>query len=146
MTANRLVPSKASPDLYQAVLQVDALIQKSDLPPQLMELVKIRASQINGCAFCLDLHSQAARKADETQRRLDVLSGWREADIYSPAERAALAWTESLTNISQTGAKDQDYEPLKAHFSDKDIVDLTILIGLINLFNRLAVSMRYVVA
>lgn len=146
MTANRLVPSKTSPDLYQAVLQVDALIQKSNLPPQLMELVKIRASQINGCAFCLDLHSQAARKADETQRRLDVLSGWREADIYSPAERAALAWTESLTNISQTGAKDQDYEPLKAHFSDKDIVDLTILIGLINLFNRLAVSMRYVVA
>lgn len=98
MTAHRLTPTSVSPDIYKTIAQVDAAIRKSGLDPKLMELVKIRASQINGCGFCLDMHSQAARKADETQRRLDVLAGWREANVYTLAEKAALAWTESVTN------------------------------------------------
>ena len=146
MAAHRLTPAQVSPDIYKAIFEVDAGIRKSGLDPRLMELVKIRASQINGCGFWLDTHSRAARKADETQKRLDVLAGWREADLFSPAEKAALGWTESLTNIKDAGAGDADYQALKEYFSDKEIVDLTFLVGLINLFNRLAISMRYVVS
>ena len=143
MSIQRLAPAKVSPEIYKAIRQVDVLIHASNLDPRLMELVKIRASQINGCGFCLDMHIQAARKAGETQRRLDILAGWREVGLFTRAERAALAWTESLTNIRETGAEDEVYEELTQHFGEKDIVDLTILVGLINLFNRLAISMRY---
>ena len=145
MTAHRLTPSSVSPEIYNAIAKVDAAIQTSGLDPQLIELVKIRASQINGCGFCLDMHSRAARRNGETQQRLDVLAGWREADIYTPAEKAAFGWTESLTNIKDNGASDVEYDALQDHFSDKEIVDLTYLIGLINFFNRLAISMRYTV-
>lgn len=145
MHTNRLVPSDVSPEVYKALLNVDAALQQSTLSKKLMELVKIRASQINGCAFCLSLHTQEARRRGETQRRLDVLAGWRDADIYTAAEKAALTWTESLTHISERHASDEEYHALKVHFTDKEIVDLTTLVGLINLFNRLAISMRYAV-
>ena len=108
----------------------------------LLNLVKLRASQINGCAFCLDMHSKDARKLGETEQRLYLLNAWRESPIYTPAERAALAWTEALTQIAETHAPDADYELLQKHFSAKEVADLTILIGMINLWNRVAVGMR----
>ena len=144
MHAERLLPPKIAPDGYAALRGMEAYIQRCGLPPLLIELVKMRASQINGCAFCLDMHSKDARKRGETEQRLYLLSGWHESPLYTPAERAALAWTEALTLVSQTHAPDADYEALRPHFSEKEIVDLTILIGMINLWNRLAIGMRYV--
>ena len=144
MHADRLLPNKIAPEGYQALRAVEAYLARSGLPKGLIELVKLRASQINGCAYCLDVHSKDARKAGETEPRLYLLNAWREAPHYSPAERAALAWTEALTDIADTRAPDADYEALRAHFSDKEIVDLTYLIGMINFWNRLAVGMRYV--
>ena len=140
----RLDALKASPGAYKAMAGLQAYVDQTGLEKSLLELVKIRSSQINGCAFCLDMHSKDARKHGETEQRLYVLSGWHESPAFTPAERAALAWTEALTRVSETHAPDADYEPLRQHFSDKEIVDLTILIGMINLLNRLAVGMRYV--
>lgn len=143
MTTQRLNPQTLSPELYNAVIQVDTHIRNSSLDSRLMELVKIRASQINGCAFCLKMHSKATRQGGEDQSRLDVLAGWREAGGFTPAERAALQWTESVTHIDRDDASDKQFSSLKQYFNDKEIVELTILIGLINLFNRLAIAMRY---
>ena len=144
MHAERQFPPKVAPDGYAALSGVEAYIKRCGLPPRLIELVKLRASQINGCSFCLNQHSKDARRHGETEQRLYVLSGWRESPLYTPAERAALAWTEALTLVSDTHAPDADYEPLSQHFSDREITDLTILIGMINLWNRLAIGMRYV--
>jgi AhpD family alkylhydroperoxidase len=144
MRAERLLPLETAPDGYAALRRVEDYIQRSGLPPQMIELVKMRASQINGCAYCLDMHSKDARKRGETEQRLYLLSGWRQSPLYAPEERAALAWTETLTLVSETHAPDADYEALGKHFTDKEIVDLTILIGMINLWNRLAIGMRYV--
>ncbi|MGH7040991.1 MAG: carboxymuconolactone decarboxylase family protein [Acetobacteraceae bacterium] len=144
MHAERLLPATVAPDAYQAVRGVETYIRASGLPMSLIELVKMRASQINGCAFCLDMHSKTARQHGETEQRLYLLNAWRESPIYTGAERAALAWTDALTLVADTHAPDADYEALHAHFSDKEIVDLTTLIGLINLWNRLAIGMRYV--
>ena len=104
--------------------------------------MKMRASQINGCAFCLYMHSRHARRRGETEQRLYLLNAWREVPLYSPRERAALAWTEALTKIAETHAPDADYAELCRHFSTREIVDLTTLIGLINLWNRLAIGLR----
>jgi AhpD family alkylhydroperoxidase len=144
MRAERLLPLETAPDGYAALRRVEDYIQRSGLPPRMIELVKMRASQINGCAFCLDTHSKDARKRGETEQRLYLLNGWRESPLYAPEERAALAWTEALTLVSETHAPDADYEALRKHFSDKEVVDLTILVGMINLWNRLAIGMRYV--
>ncbi|HVY15229.1 MAG TPA: carboxymuconolactone decarboxylase family protein [Rhodopila sp.] len=144
MHIERVSPQQVAPDAYKAVLGVEAQIQRSGLPKSLIELVKMRASQINGCAFCLDMHSKDALAAGETAQRLFLLNAWAEAPVFTPAERAALAWTDALTKVSETHAPDAAYEALKPHFSDKAIVDLTMLIGMINLWNRLAIGMRYV--
>ena len=144
MHAERLLPSKVAPEGYAALRGVETYIRRCGLPPRLIELVKMRASQINGCAFCLDMHSQDARKHGETEQRLYVINAWHESPLYTAAERAALAWTESLTSVSQTHAPDADYALLRPHFSEKEIADLTILVGMINLWNRLAIGMRYV--
>ena len=144
MHADRLLPNETAPEGYAALRNVEVYLARSGLPKRLIELVKMRASQINGCAYCLDVHSKDARKAGETEQRLYLLNAWRESPLFSPAERAALGWTEALTNVSQTRANDADYEALRPHFSDKEIVDLTYLIGMINFWNRLAVGMRYV--
>jgi AhpD family alkylhydroperoxidase len=108
---------------------------------KLKALVEVRASQINGCAFCLDMHAQDAREAGETQQRLDCLAGWRECSFFDEAERAALAWTEALTAVSQSHAPAAPFEALKAHFSDRQIVDLTLAVSIINAWNRLAVGL-----
>jgi AhpD family alkylhydroperoxidase len=138
----RLDAYAVAPDAINAVRGIEAYIRGCGLEPSLIELVKMRASQINGCAFCLDMHSRDARKRGETEQRLYLLDAWREVPLYSPRERAALAWTEALTRVADTHAPDEDYAELRRHFSEKEIVDLTTLIGTINLWNRLAIGFR----
>ncbi|NEW92461.1 carboxymuconolactone decarboxylase family protein [Rhodopseudomonas sp. BR0M22] len=138
----RLNPSAAAPDAYKAMVALETYIQASGLEPSLIELVKMRASQINGCAFCLDMHSKDARAHGETEQRLYLLDAWRESPLYTGRERAALGWTEALTLIAQTRAPDEDYAVLKQHFSDAEQVKLTLLIGAINTWNRIAIGFR----
>jgi AhpD family alkylhydroperoxidase len=128
----------------QSMLAVGKYIAESGLDAKLVHLVKMRASQINGCAYCLDMHSIDARVAGESEQRLYTLDAWREPPFFNDRERAALAWTEALTLISQTHAPDAVFEEVKQHFSEKEIVDLTLVIGTINLWNRLAISLRAV--
>lgn len=142
MHAQRMNYRAASPATYEAIAAAEAHIRKCGLEHSLIELVKMRASQINHCAYCLDRHSKDAREHGETEQRLYLLNAWEEASCYTPRERAALGWTDSLTLLPTTGAPDADYEALKPHFTDKEIVDLTVLIGLINLWNRIGVGFR----
>lgn len=135
---------KHSQDALKSVLSLEKYIAESGLEPKLVHLIKMRASQINGCAYCLDLHSIDVRVAGETEQRLYTLDAWRETPFFTDRERAALAWTEALTLIAQTHAPDEVYEELKKYFSEKEIVDLTYVVGAINLWNRLAISMRSV--
>jgi AhpD family alkylhydroperoxidase len=130
------------PKALEAMMALENAVRAGGLEFSLLELVKMRASQINGCAFCLHMHSQDARKAGETEDRLHLLAAWRESSLYTPRERAALAWTESLTRLADTAAPDADYEPLKAHFTEQEIVWLTMMIVAINGWNRLAVGFR----
>ncbi|MBS9424491.1 carboxymuconolactone decarboxylase family protein [Photorhabdus caribbeanensis] len=143
MQAKRLQPSEISPELYNAVVKVDELTYQSTLGKALIELIKVRVSQINGCAFCLNMHSKAARKAGNSEQKLYLLSAWKEATIFTSRESAALGWADALSRIVETGAEDEHYTPLLAEFDEKEIVDLTLLIGLINLWNRLAIGMKY---
>jgi AhpD family alkylhydroperoxidase len=140
---DRIQFSKVVPDTYAAIRGLDAMIQRSGLEKGLMELVKIRASQINGCAFCLDMHSRDARKNGETEQRLYLLNAWRETSNYSDRERAALAWTETLTRLADQGAPDAVYEALEQAFTPVEIANLTALIGVINLWNRVAVGSNW---
>jgi AhpD family alkylhydroperoxidase len=128
------------PDAYRAVSGVEAYIARCGLEKPLVELVKMRASQINGCAFCLDMHSKDARKHGETEQRLYLLNAWREAPFYTERERAALAWTEHLTRLSSAPPPNDAYGQLTTTFSPVEIANLTVLIGLINLWNRIAVG------
>jgi len=138
----RLNGYKASPDAYQAILSLQAYVNECGLDHSLMELVKIRASQINGCAYCLHMHTRDARKAGESEERLHLLAAWRESPLFTEKERAALAWTEALTLVAETQAPDEVYEGLLPHFSGKEIVDLSTAIGTINVWNRLAIGVR----
>jgi len=140
--ATRLNYFAVAPKALEPMLALEATIKASGLEFSLIELVKMRASQINGCGFCLHMHSKDARAAGESEERLYLLNGWRESSLYTPRERAALAWTEALTLIAQTGAPDADYEGLQPHFSEVEIVNLTLLITTINAWNRLAVGFR----
>ena len=142
MTA-RLDPFAAAPALMKEWHR-SSLALTSKFDPTIAELVKIRASQINGCANCLHMHTADARKAGETEERIYLLNAWRESLLYTPRERAALAWTEALTLVHQTQAPDADYEALQAHFTPKEQVDLTLLIGVINAWNRLSIGFRTV--
>jgi len=114
------------------------------LDHKLLHLIKMRASQMNGCAYCIDMHSKDARALGETEQRLYALDAWRETPFYSERERAALAWTESLTLVSQTHVPDDVFEEVRKQFSEKEIVDLTLVLGMINLWNRLAIALRAV--
>jgi AhpD family alkylhydroperoxidase len=133
---------KLAPEGFKAMLALEASIKASGLEHSLVELVRMRASQINGCAFCLHMHATDARKAGETEMRLYLLNAWRESPLYTPRERAALAWTEALTRLADTGAPDNDYELVRAQFSEAEQVQLTLLIGAINVWNRIAVGFR----
>src|SRR6202011_6269026 len=140
----RLNPFQAAPDTIKALTALEAQVQASGLEQSLIELVKTRASQINGCAFCINMHTQDARKHGETEQRLYLLNAWREAPLYTDRERAALAWTEALTLIAEPNAPDDLYNDVRAHFNEAETVNLTMLIGAINAWNRLAIAFRAV--
>lgn len=131
-----------APDAIKAMMALEASFAASGLEHNLLELVKLRASQINGCAFCIHMHSTALRRHGEAEMRLYMLSAWRESPLYSPRERAALAWTEVLTRVAETGAPDGDYASLQAAFTPAEQVWLTLAIGSINSWNRLQVGFR----
>jgi AhpD family alkylhydroperoxidase len=140
----RLNTFAAAPALMKSWLDWSTSILKSGLEDSLMELVKIRASQINGCAVCLHMHTAAARKHGETEERLYLLDAWRESPLYSERERAALAWTEALTLVSVTHAPDDVYRDVQAQFTEQEQVTLTLLIVAINGWNRVQVGFRAV--
>ena len=138
----RLDYTTAFPSGFEAMLGLEQAVRHSPIEPALLELVKLRASQLNGCAYCLDMHSKDARATGEDEQRLHVLAAWREAPFYSPRERAALAWCEALTLLPQTGAPDDVFGDVEAQFSDEEVAALTFQIVAINGWNRLAVGLR----
>src|SRR5215467_14430797 len=135
MGVERLNAYSAAPAAMHSVRQVEAYIKQCGLEKSLIELVKMRASQINGCAYCLDMHSKDARRLGETEQRLYLLNAWHESPLYTERERAALAWTDALTLIAETHAPDEVFAEVRAEFNDKELMDLTALIGMINLWN-----------
>ena len=139
---SRLDYKHAAPAAVKTMLDMEAYIAKSGLEHSLLHLIKMRASQINGCAYCLDMHSKDARIAGETEQRLYALNAWHETPFFSARERAALAWTEALTLISETHAPDDVYEGVRAHFSERELADLTLAIVAINAWNRISIGFR----
>src|ERR671913_1708371 len=133
-----------APAAARAMLGLEQYVRSSGLEPALLELVKLRASYINGCAYCVDLHTKDARAAGETEQRLYAIPVWRETPFFTPRERAALAWTESVTDVAGTGVPDDVYERARAEFSESELVALTMVIIAINGWTRLAVSFRTV--
>ncbi|MFA6113016.1 MAG: carboxymuconolactone decarboxylase family protein [Sphingomonas sp.] len=142
MTPRLRNPHMLAPESVKAMQALEASFEASTLEPVLQNFVRLRASQMNGCAFCIHMHSTHLREAGETEMRLYMLPAWRESTLYSDRERAALGWTEALTRLSETHAPDADYEPVKANFTDEEQVALTFLIGSINVWNRLQVGFR----
>jgi AhpD family alkylhydroperoxidase len=141
--SNRIDYAKISPEGYKALGGVYVSIQKSGLPKQLVDIVYLRVSQINGCAFCIDMHSRDLLKSGIAVDKLVLVPVWRDAGaVFSTRERVALAWAETVTRVAETGVPDADYEAAAAEFSDKELADLTYAIGLMNVFNRLAISFR----
>lgn len=138
----RIDYSKIATKGVENLRKLEAYIKGSGLEPELVELVKLRASQINGCAYCIDMHTKDARTHGESEQRLYGVSAWRETPFYSERERAALAWAESVTQISEDQAPDDVYNQVKQHFSEKELVDLTLAVIAINSWNRLAISFR----
>ena len=133
----------AAPGVTQVLLNVQGFVNKSNLDPKLLELVKMRASQLNGCAYCIDMHSKDARAAGESEQRLYLLDAWREAaHLYSERESAALVWTEAVTNITAGHAPDEAYEKARAQFTDAEMVNLTLAIAMINTWNRMNIAFR----
>ena len=141
MTA-RFHPASLAPDGYRAMAGLESYLARSGLEPNLVHLIKLRASQVNGCAYCIDMHWKDLRAAGETEQRLYGLDAWEESPYYSPRERAALAWTEAVTRVTDGHVPDDAYERVRAQFSDKEIADLTLAIATINAWNRLAIASR----
>ena len=135
----RLNALRVSPEAYQVMLGFENYIRKSGLESKLMHLVKLRASYINGCAYCVDMHSKDARHEGETEQRLYAVPVWRETPFFTDRERAALAWTEAVTEIWKGGVSDEVYQLARAEFSEKELVDLTMVVVAINGWNRLAI-------
>jgi AhpD family alkylhydroperoxidase len=138
----RLNFAQVSPDAVKTMLGLEGFVARCGIEHSLLHLIKMRASQINGCAYCLDMHSKDARAAGETEQRLYALDAWRETPFYSARERAALAWTESLTRVADTHAPDSDYAAARAELSERELVDLTLAIVAINGWNRFAIGFR----
>ena len=146
-TARLAQPHRLAPEAYQALAAVSATLKNSTLGPALIALVDIRVSQINGCAYCLDMHARELLAAETPDvQRLNSIATWRECSFYTERERAALQWAESLTLLAATHAPQEDFEGLRAHFSDAEIAQLTLAIGAINARNRFAVGLRLPVA
>jgi AhpD family alkylhydroperoxidase len=140
---NRVNAYAASPDSMKAMMGMEDLIQSSGLEFSLVELVKMRASQINGCAFCLDMHSKDAIEHGESPQRLFLLDAWRESSLFSERERAALAWTEALTLISTAHVSDTLFHEVSDQFNDEELTQLSVLVNQINAWNRIAISFQY---
>jgi AhpD family alkylhydroperoxidase len=138
----RLAYWNAAPDAVKAMRGVSEYLAKCEFGKKLLELVYLRVSQINGCAYCCDLHAAELRKLGETDQRLDCLPGWRDAPFFSERERAAFGWAEALTHVSTTRAPDADYAAARAQFSDKELADLTFAIAQINSWNRISIGFR----
>ena len=138
----RLNAAAVAPEAYRAMLGLEKYVRSSGLEHSLLELVKMRASQLNGCAYCLDMHWKDARAAGESEQRLYLLDAWRESPGYTERERAALGWVEAITHISDGHAADGVYETAREHFDEKELVDLTMAVVAINGWNRLAIAFR----
>jgi AhpD family alkylhydroperoxidase len=140
----RLNALEAAPDAMNAVRAFATYVEGCGLEKSLIELVKIRASQINGCAYCLHMHARDARARGESEERLYLLAAWRESPLYSDRERAALAWTEAVTLVDETHVPDAAYDELRRCFSEEEVVKLTLVVATINALNRIAISFRAV--
>lgn len=134
----------AGADALKAMLALENYVANSGIETSLYHLVKTRASQINGCAYCVHMHTRDARAHGESETRLYMLSAWQESPLFTARERAALAWTDSLTRVADTHAPDEDFATVRAQFGDEELVNLTLLIGAINMWNRLAIGFRAV--
>ena len=138
----RINYSKVAPGAYRAMSGLEKAVRESGLEPSLLDLIRQRASQINGCAYCLDMHWKDARARGESEQRLYSLDAWRETSYYTERERAALAWTEAVTQIAGNHVPDELYEQVRLHFSEEELVNLTLAVVAINGWNRLAISFR----
>jgi len=137
----RINPGRAAPELMKAMVELGTAVDGS-LERPLVELVKIRASQINGCAYCIHMHTRDARAAGESEERIYLLDAWRESPLYTPRERAALAWTEAVTLVAATHVPDEIFEEARRHFEEQELAKLTLVVAMINAWNRLAISLR----
>ncbi|MDD0974127.1 carboxymuconolactone decarboxylase family protein [Pseudomonas fontis] len=144
--SNRIEWAKHAPEAYKAMVGLEMALGKSGLENSLLELVRLRASQINGCAYCVNMHANDARQAGETEARLQTLVAWQETAYFTPRERAALAWVESLTLLPEQHAPQHQYEALLVHFSEAEVVNLTLAIATINAWNRFGVGFAMVPA
>ncbi|MGP2408266.1 carboxymuconolactone decarboxylase family protein [Yersinia enterocolitica] len=142
MVEQRLYFSELSPTTYKALVNASLSLDKSSLPKALIEMIFMRVSQINGCAFCLNMHGKFLRENGFDNAKMDVIAGWRLSNAFTEAERAALDWAEAVTYITTSGTPDNIFDALKVHFTDAEISDLTFAISIMNAFNRLAVSLR----
>jgi AhpD family alkylhydroperoxidase len=140
----RIEYDKVAPDAIKAMWGLESYVRRCGLEPALLELVKLRASQINGCAYCIDMHTKDARAHGETEQRLYALGAWRETPFFNDRERAALAWAEAVTEVADTHVPNDIFESARRHFSDKELIDLTLAVAAINSWNRLAISFRKV--
>jgi AhpD family alkylhydroperoxidase len=140
--SRRIQYFQIAPEAIKQLSAIRPYIESTNIEPRLRALVELRSSQINGCAYCVDMHSREAREAGETQQRIDCLTVWRETSFFDDRERAALAWAESVTLVSETHVPEEVYEEAHQHFSDKDLVDLTLIIAVINAWNRMAIGFR----
>ena len=133
---------RLAPEAYRAQLGLESYIRKSGLEPSLMHLMKLRASYMNGCAYCVDMHTKDARYAGETEQRLYAIPVWRETPFFTPRERVALAWAEAVTEISMGGVSEELHELARQHFTEKELVDLTMVVVTINGWNRLSITFK----
>jgi AhpD family alkylhydroperoxidase len=133
---------KAAPDAFKAVMDLENFVQTSGLERRFIHLIKLRASIINGCAYCVDMHVKESRHDGLSEQWINLMSVWRESPVYDEKERALLAWVDAVTQIAETGAPDTAYEALKAHFTEEEMTKITVAIGAINVWNRLAVGFR----
>jgi AhpD family alkylhydroperoxidase len=138
----RLDIMKASPAALKPVYALEQYVQTSGLERRFIHVIKLRASQINGCAYCVDMHVKEARHDGLSEQWINLMCVWRESPVYDARERALLGWVDAVTNIAQTGIPDSDFETLKAHFSEEEMMKITVTIGAINIWNRLAVGFR----
>jgi AhpD family alkylhydroperoxidase len=140
--AQRMSVSASAPELYRAVSHLSSATKATSLDPVLVHLVKLRASQINHCAYCVELHTREALQDGIDPRKVYLLTAWEESHLYDARERAALAWTESVTLIAQTGVPDEAFEAVRTEFSEIEVAELTVVIAMINVWNRISVSSR----